>query len=332
MTAAQVFKDLEKGNWKPFCLLVGEEYFQLTEVLDKLKAFFLKEGTDPTFIFEKWDGEGLDADKLLESLQTLPGLFSDANETRLVICQRFEKVSASNLEKLESYFSDPSPSTCFVLIAGKADKRRAWYKAVEKKGAILEFSEPSDREWPRWQTYFEKKVGKKFEGKAWDIFVDASGWKLSSVWGEVEKAATFVGESTIISEEAARSLAFAQDVPDVFEFADNVILKKKGAVLRSYEKMLRTGESDIKLLAILVRQFRMVKECQRLMREGITDPKVLAPKIGSHPFYVSKVQAQSKLYSREALQNTLNLLTEADYRIKTGQGSLFENVLVPFFS
>jgi hypothetical protein len=41
VTAQQLFKDLDTGKWKPFCLVVGEEPFQAAEILARLKGFFL---------------------------------------------------------------------------------------------------------------------------------------------------------------------------------------------------------------------------------------------------------------------------------------------------
>jgi DNA polymerase III subunit delta len=162
LSAQQAFKDLDEGRFRPFYVVVGEEPFQTSEILLRLKRFFLKGENqiafNTTFNYETWDGEHLNGADLLTSLNTVPGLFDGPDSLRLVTCSRFDKVSASALEALDPYFRNPSPTTCFVLLCNKVDKRKSWYKKVDEKGAVIDVNEPYEREWPRWHGYFEKKI------------------------------------------------------------------------------------------------------------------------------------------------------------------------------
>lgn len=328
-TAQQVFKDLEANTWKPFYLIHGEEPFQMGEVLQKLKKFFIQDETGGTFNYEVFDGEGLDSSALLASLEMLPGLFG-GDSLRLVVCQRFEKATASASEILESYFKNPLETTCFVLTATKVDKRKSWYKQVEKQGAVIEVSEPYDREWPKWHGYFEKKIGKKIEADAWEMLLESSGRMLSVLWMEVQKAATFVGEMDSIRGKEMSQLISSGGLSDIFAFAEDVVCRRQLDAVSKYQNLLLSGENEIKLLSILVRQFRMVDQCLGLMKKGITDSKTIAPQIGAHPFFVSKIISQTKFHSPKSLGHALDLLSECDFRMKTGEGSLFENFLVPY--
>jgi DNA polymerase III subunit delta len=94
--------------------------------------------------------------------------------------------------------------------------------------------------------------------------------------------------------------------------------------------LLHDGENEIKILSILVRQFRMVDQCLRLLDSGITEPKAIAPKIGSHPFFVSKIIQQTKGHTAKSLGRALDLLSECDYRMKRGEGNLFDGFLLPY--
>jgi DNA polymerase III delta subunit len=71
----------------------------------------------------------------------------------------------------------------------------------------------------------------------------------------------------------------------------------------------------------------MVEQCLRLMSKGITDPKVIAPKIGAHPFFVSKVIQQTKGHTLKSLGKSLSQLADCDYRMKRGDGDLFSTFL-----
>lgn len=332
VSASQIFKELDQGKWKPFCLILGEEPFQAGEVIDRVKQFFVKQATQDAFNFDSFDGEHLDAGGLLAALDTLPGLFDEPGAVRLVYCPKIDKAPASAFEILDAYFQNPSPSTCLLMTATKVDRRKAWVKHVEKQGYSVEVAEPYEREWPKWQQYFEKKVKKRFENEAWEILVESAGRVLSVAWSEAQKAALYVGDRTTITRQDLTELAASSGDTDVFAFAEDVLCRRKLGTMTRFHHLLRNGENEIKLLSILVRQFRMVDQCSQLMAKGITDSKTISSQIGTHPFFVPKIMGQAKHQSPRSLRNAIDLLAECDYRLKTGEGGLFENFLVPYLS
>jgi len=330
--AAHIFKELDEQKIRPFYLIVGEEPFQTSEITSRIKNHFIKTESEASFSYECFDGETGKAEQLLASLEMLPGLFDGPDTLRLIRCDRFDKFSASALEILKPYFENPSPSSVFLILANKLDKRKSWVKAVQQKGVIVEVDEPYDRDWPRWQGYFEKKCGKKIESPAWEKLVEFSGKKLSLVWQEVQKAATYVGNRSVIAQIDVNELLSTSIRGDVFQFAEDVIAKRKFPAMKGFEALQLEGESEIKILSILVRQFRLVERCQKLMKQGIRDPKILGPKLGTHPFFVGKLQELAKSQKEEELERGIHLLSETDYFLKTGQTRLFEGFLTKYLS
>lgn len=330
ITAQQLFKELDSKSFRPFYVIVGEETFQIGEIIERLKSAVLGQSASSDFQYEAWEGEGLDGGNLRASLEELPGLFSDGGP-RLVICRTFEKASAGALEVLDGYFTNPVETTVFVMVASKIDKRKAWIKHLETSAGVLEVDEPQDREWPRWHGYLEKKIGKKIEGEAWERLVATSQKRLATLWSELQKVATFVGDRNVITSADVALLAAGEAGEDIFGFAEDVVYRRAERSFRRFHNLLREGESEVKILSILVRQFRIIQQYRSLAKTGVTDPKVVGPQIGVHPFFVSKIASQSKLSTDESLTHTIQRLAEADYRLKTGHGGLFENFLVPYF-
>ena len=336
VNAQQIFRDLDEGKWKPFYLVVGEEPFQAGEIASRVKAFFLKDEQSSLFNHESFDGEHLDASALLGSLDTLPGLFDipgvHGEALRLVSCSRFDKISPAGLELLDGYFRNPSPSTCFLIFASKVDKRKGWFRSIDEKGYVVEVSEPYDREWPKWQGYFERKIKKKIESAAWEMLVESSNRSLSILWAEVQKLATFVGESPTMTHRDYSALATSSTGDDIFAFAEDVLCRRGFFAMRRFHHLIRSGENEIKLLSILVRQFRMVEQALLLSKSGVTDSKTLASRIGTHPFFVTKILNQSKHHTEKTLSQAICLLADCDFHLKTGDGNLFEHFLLPYFS
>lgn len=325
-TAAQLFTELDRGVRRPFYLVVGSEPFQTKEILDRLRAKLVPPDDSAEFLVDGFDGEGLDGGVLRRALDTLPGLFGgDGN--RYVLCVRFDKLSPSSLAIVESYFDDPSPTTTFVIAAEKADKRKAWTKAVEAKGFVVEVAEPKDRDWPKWQTFFERRVNKRILPEAWDVLVTAGQRQLALVASEVEKAALLAGNSNTVDVATAKLSASPSSEASVFDFVEDVVLRKKLPALDGYERLRREGEADVKLLALLVRQFQLIEKAKHAPAD-----KPIASHLGVHPFVAQKVTSQSRQIDGARLTTIFRLLADGDYALKTGRGDLFGAFLVPYFA
>jgi DNA polymerase III subunit delta len=329
-TAQQTFKELEQGIWKPFYVIAGEEPFQSGEIVTRLKNFFIKDEVSGSFNFESFDGEHLDVGNLVASLETLPGLFDGPNSKKLVLCSHFEKIQTHALEALDHYLTNPAETTCLIILISKVDKRKNWYKFIDQKGAIIEVTEPYDREWPKWQGYFEKKIQKKISMDAWQMLLENSNRSLSMLWSDLQKMAVFVGNHQTINRNHVLEMGAAFGDVDIFSLAEDVLARKKFSSVRKYHQLIRQGESEVKILSILVRQFRLVEHTMRLHSKGVLDSKVVAQKVGVHPFFVSKIIQQAKFHTVNELGWVFEQLTTCDYLLKTGQGSVFENFLMPY--
>lgn len=331
-TAQQVFKDLEAGRWSPLYVVAGDEPFQASEIVQRLRAFFLKELVETperALNFELWDGEGLDGPALRTSLETLPGLFDDGG-VRFIQCTRFDKAPPPALEALETYFAAPSPTTSFLCLCDKLDRRKHWVKEIEKYGVLIEIDEPRDRDWPRWQGYLEKKAGCRLTGEAWERLCETSGRRLAFVWSDLQKLALYLPDKSPIEESDVRLLNAPSASADVFAFVDDVVERRKASAMGRFEALLQHGEAEVKLLALLVRQFRLLDQCRRLTAAQ-EDTKLFAAKLGVPPFFVGKIKAQSARYDAASLDSALSQLAVADFRMKTGDGGLFDTFLVEFF-
>jgi DNA polymerase-3 subunit delta len=326
----QAMREIEGGIWNPLYLVSGEEPFQRRELLERLKAHFVRDPERDFTRYESFDAENATDSDLLAALEQLPGLFDDAEGTRLVCCSHFERLSSS-MQRLEAYLRSPLSSTCFVMLASKIDRRKAWVKIVEERGAVIEVNEPYDRDWPKWQSYFARKLKKTIELTAWNRLIDSVGRSLSLVWAELEKLATYVGARDVIQLSDVENLVLGSAAADVFAFVEQVVQRRALESFSLYERLQKEGESDVKLLSLLVRQFRMIENCARLIAAGKSDPKQLAPEIGSHPFFVPKIIAQTKLHNSDSFARVYPLLAGCDYELKTGTGGLFRHFLLPYF-
>lgn len=324
----QLVEALAAGHAKPIVVLSGEEHFQVEEAVTALKNYYLVAQEDRDFHFEILEGESLTAERLREACEVLPGLLEPSRGARLVLCRRFEKADTSVQHYLETYLADPLTSTALVLTVSKIDKRRGWAKAAQKQGWVLEVAEPYERDWPKWKGYLEKKFRKRIALDAWGVLVELCGRRLGLVASEFEKAALYQSASEIGAEDIW-AVAAATAAADIFKFAEATFMGNASDALQRYRSLIHSGESDIKLLAILVRHFRQLRACHQALEEGITDPRVLGPRIGVPPFFVANIVSAARRYSSERLSDTLHRLARADYSLKRGEGTLAELFVYP---
>ncbi len=330
ITAQQVYRNLERGDANPICLVVGEEPFQATDIESRFRRVFIRTDSERQFNLEIWDGDHLDASRLLNSLETMPGLFAEANSKRLIILKQFERAPAAALEVLETYCKNPSPDSQLLIFAAKADRRRGLYKCLESKADWIEINEPYEREWPKWQSFFERKCGRRIDLDAWEMLVTSSR-SLSLVWAEVEKLVVYIGDGAVIGKIDVLAFAGGAMGVDIFAFVDDVVHGRQRSAMEKLHHLLLSGESEIKLLSLLVRQFRHLDQVKRLIRAGVVDLQIIASQVGIHRYGVQSLIQNAKRFSDAEIQRCFFLLSEADYRMKLGGGGLFENFLTGYF-
>jgi DNA polymerase III subunit delta len=325
---ASALRDIGQGKVAPFYVVSGEEPFQGTELLEKLRAHLV---SSEGFNYEVFDAQTVLPADFIASLDMLSGLFDAEGSKRLVVCRRFEKASSELLEALSSYWSDPSSAACLLIFTEKMDRRKAWTKEVEKRGVIIEVNEPYERDWPRWKPYFEKRISKAIQPEAWDRLVLSCSRSLSLVASDCEKLSLFVGDRNEISLQDVAESCGSSGAEDIFQLSEDVVARRCLPATLKFHRLLQAGESEIKVLSILVRHFRQVDLCLRLWLAGVKDPKTVGPQIGVPPFFVPKIQELSRLYTRDETRVAIQRLAECDYRLKRGEGSLWTDFLVPHF-
>ena len=327
-TAQLIFNELDSKRTRPIYLIEGEEPFQANEIWNRFKKAFTTDASNAEFQVESWDGEGLDAPRLLESLNTLSGLFDAPGSKRLIELHHGEKVSTYGWELLGNYLKDPSPDTCFVIFMLKFDRRKPWAKLIETHGLAVSIIEPYAKDWPRWKSYFESITGKTIEAEAWQTLLDQSQRKLSLVAQEMERVSLWAHEKPTITLKDVRMVSPYNEDADPFQWAHDIGSKQKLAGLLKYFRMNSAGENDIKLLAILVRHLRQLQECREILASGEKNPKLIAAKVGVPPFFINRILDQATQWTDPELRVAIQRLSRCDHQLKVGYGSLFENFMM----
>ena len=94
--------------------------------------------------------------------------------------------------------------------------------------------------------------------------------------------------------------------------------KKQKRALELYYDLLALKEPPMRILFLLVRQFRLLLEVKELDQSGY-GRKEIGEKQGLHTFVVGKYQGQAKLFKKKELREILEMAADLEESVKTGR-------------
>ena len=149
-----------------------------------------------------------------------------------------------------------------------------------------------------------------------------SGFDFSEIQKNLEFLKTYKGASSITISDIEE--AIPKTLQDNLFDLIQMILKKEIDPARSLVKDLRLqGEDEIKLLAILLSQFRIYTQVKLLKQEGRTESQIVSDlselsgrKV--NPYQVKFALRDSRGISLAYLEQAICLLIDTDFQMKSG--------------
>ena len=275
-----------------------------------------------------------DADALIAAAETLPFM----GEKRLVIVRECSLITAGRkaederkVETLTDYLGHISPSTCLVFyVKGKADGRKKLYTLLKKKNAIVDFSQMNDVECADWARKSMRRMGKMLDGENAGRLVFTVGRDAALLRQEMEKLASYLDDRDVVTAEDIDAVCTRSTECTVFQMVDAQVAGSNDRAFALLRDMVRAGEDRIGILAMLLRQYRILYHMRCLLDER-TPPNAQAQLLGIPPFSVSRTQQQARRFERERLKAAYDYLMDYEFRIKQGrvpQDNCAENALL----
>ena len=325
MQAITDTKHLTVQTLPPILVLTGEDVGQF----EWLKKDILKKiGYDPSDLnYSYFDMKEASYAEVELDLVSLP-FFADEKIVILdhlldLTTAKKRNLTDEDLKQFENYLGNPSESTRLVIFAeGKLDSKRRLVKLLKRDAQIIEATTPKEQDLKRYFASQAQELGLHFVGDSLDQLLLKSGYDF----GELQKNLTLLqaykedGQITLqdIKEVVPKSL---QD--NIFDLTQ-MILKRQIDQARNLVKDLRLqGEDEIKLIAILLGQFRMFSQVKIFSEEGQSESQIVANlsdlsgrKV--NPYQVKFALRDSRRLSLSFLKQAMMTFIETDYVIKSG--------------
>ncbi|AFM01953.1 DNA polymerase III, delta subunit [Desulfitobacterium dehalogenans ATCC 51507] len=311
----KVRQGIAKNQIPPVSLWYGEERFFIQEALHLLKNSYLAQDPSGSGI-EVLSGKTTNPEQIVE-IANMVSFFGG----KLIIVEDipyFQDGQGDALEPFYTYFEDPNPGTCLVFLAQNVNRGRKFFKAIEKKGAVLEFGSPKRQQ--EWMTWLDRELAareKTMKPQVKALLLEWGGHQVGILSQELDKLALYVEGKEIRAEDIKLLVPQAVEAT-VFELLDAVAARSTKVAVQKLHQVLRQ-EHSLKVLTLLSRQVRLLLGASAMRRQGRGAEE--APHLlGIKPFEAQKIWQKSALLTWEQLSGALQACLETDVAIKTGKG------------
>ena len=325
MQAITDIKNLTVQSLPPILVLTGEDVGQFEWLKKEISKNI---GYDPSDLnysyFDMKEASYVDVELDLVSLPFF------ADEKIVILDHLLDLTTAKKryltdeeLKQFESYLERPSESTRLVIFAeGKLDSKRRLVKLLKRDAQIIEAANPKEQDLKRYFSSQAQEMGLQFVGDALDQLLLKSGYDF----GDLQKNLAFLkaykedGQIRLEDIEEAVPKTLQDNIFDLTQ----MILQRRIDQARALVKDLRLqGEDEIKLIAILLSQFRMFSQVKIFSEEGQSESQIVTSlselsgrKI--NPYQVKFALRDSRRISLAFLKQAMMILIETDYAIKNG--------------
>ena len=321
---------LKSGKVQGAYLFEGVEENIKAATLAALRKAILPEG------MEELNESLMDApatDAIIAACETLPFLA----EKRLVIVREHPALMgrADADERLLSYIPQVPDTAVLVFIArGKADARKKLYTAIKKAGGIVSFAPLTDAELNQWIVKTFAGLGKSITPQTASVLAFTVGTDTALLRTEIEKLSALAGDRSEVTEQDVHAVATRSVECTVFEMVDAVVAGQQGKAFGLLRDMLTTGSDRLGILAMLLRQYRLMQHIKIMQYEKVS-PAEIKQRLGIAPFAAERCMRQASGYTGGQVKQAVSICLQTEYKVKSGQynqeGSL-ETAMLQLFS
>lgn len=318
-------KKIKHGNHSLIYLIQGTEQYLSEKVKIALMDSIL--GNDVTDLnFGQFDMREVTIDAALQEAETFP-FFGDQ---RLLFIQNpyflTGKISSSgpdhDIDYLEQYLLNPPDFTVLVFLAPyeKLDKRKKLTKILLKQAEIINVDPIGEKEIKSFVQTDCKNKQFSIDNLALDELLILTDRNLSKSMKELEKLMIFHQEDRHIELATVRELVPKTLEQNIFELNDLVLNKKVQQSIELYQDLLIQKEDPIKIIALMIGQFRLLLQVKILKKKGYQQADI-AKILKVHPFRVKLALQKERMFEQKTLSKAHHELIDADFLIKSGQAN-----------
>lgn len=322
----QVLKQLERGRLQNVYLFHGPDDFRMEKVWNRIRENFIPKSARD-FNLHIFDAESqIKPGDILDAARSMPFL----SNNRLVMVRRVDAFKAAEQAAFLPYLEDPVETTCLIFLTLKPDFRTKFFGKLRALGFGVHFRPLSERQALPWIRGEAKAMGLRITDDACRLLYEMVGNNSRALYMELEKLCLRYQEQKVGIDEIKESSIFSR-LYSIFELMDEISARKRGASLTILNRYLEEEGVDAALgiIGMLNRQIRILIQAKELMARKMPAGQ-MSKALGVPAFLMGKIQTQARLWKTADLENALEVLYQADGRLKSGSQArlILENVVL----
>jgi DNA polymerase-3 subunit delta len=310
----QIIREIASKNFKPVYVLMGEEPYFIDVITDFMEENILDEASKAfgqTIVYGR--------DVKMSDVITLAKSFPMMGDRQVVIVKESQDMKewkkAEDLEGLEAYLKNPTPSTILVFTYKhkKLDKRTKLYKSIDKVGLVFDSEKIKDYKLAEWITKYVDSRGYKIQNNASIILADYLGTDLSKVVNAINKLAVILpAGSAITTQHIEDNIGISKDY-NVFELIKALNVGdalKSNRIINYFEANPKANPIQM-TIPMLYRHFSMLAAYV-----AAADKSAAAKELGINPYALNDFKEAAKKYDARKAEKIIGYLRTIDKKTK----------------
>lgn len=307
----QILRNLQKKDFAPVYLLMGEESYYIDLISDYIQHNVLDENQrefDLTVLY----GKDTDITTIINTAKRYPMM----SPYQIVIIKEAQNVK--ELDKLQFYLNNVSKTTILVLCYkyGTVDGRKKWVSELKKIGVVYESKKLRDYEMSAWISQYAKSKQLIIEEKAIVMLTDFLGTDLNKVANELDKLCITkpAGSTRITPELIEKNIGISKDF-NVFELQDALINKnviKANQIIRYFADNKKSNP----LQMVLAQLFSFFSNLMIFHYLPSKTAEAAATEFKIHPFVARNYLKAAQSFNAWKTMNIITYIRETDARSK----------------
>lgn len=313
----QLIEEARQGSFRSVYLLMGDEPFYPDKVCDAIIANCVDE-TFKDFNEIICYGSEVSAEQVVSAARQYP-MMGD----RLIVVVK-EAQLMKDLEQLQYYCASPLETTVLVVVMHKAsaDKRKAFYKGVQKVGVVLESPALRDYEITNWIIDYYASRGLRIDPQAAQLLGESAGTDLCTIEVETDKLLKNLPEGTVavtvadIEKNVGVSRQFS-----IFELTKALSARDASTAVRvaTYVGSGAKFAMPMATSALYTHFYRILRYAALLSRDRNPSPEAKAKALaGVNPYFYREYDQAVRNYPLQKAMAVMSLLAEYDFKGKGG--------------
>lgn len=316
--AKQLAEDAAKGVFKPVYLLMGDEPYYPDMVCDAIVKNCIDES------FKDFNevicyGSEVNAEQVISCARQYPMM----SERLLVVVKEAQLMK--DIEQLSYYCASPLDSTVLVVLLhkGSVDKRKSFYKSVQKVGVIVDSPAVRDYEITSWIINYYRSRGLSIDPQAAQLLGESAGTDLCTIAVETDKLMKNLPEGTtqVSVADIEKNVGVSRQY-SIFELTKALSEKDAAKAIRvaTYVGSAAKFAMPMATPALFTHFYRILRYATLLAQKpNYTSEDKAKALAGLNPYFYREYDMAVRNYPLPKCMKVISLLCEYDFKAKGGE-------------